>query len=454
MKSSKSKSPGFFHRHGRKLAIVAVTFVVFVGIAIAVLSPKLTPYLEGDSFREEMNKQTSKGLHFKGAYEPISRTGFLTGASSGFKATDGVKAMKSLSAEGITAKFNPWGIFLRRWQLDYVHLDSGEVEVQTYKPKPDNKPPKPWYSIFTPDRVYLCEVVCEKGNVTWRVKDEKGGFFGTKVVITPYGRDFNYAADGGMFKMKPLPELKLRKLRMRITKQEMSIYELNLGPEDGGDGFIKLMGKAGMKEDKSVDARLKFQDMPLAPWAPKSWTGKVRGVVTGEIHWVGSEQKIEASSGDGFVKISGARLLGIPPLEYAASAAREKSLEDVALDECSIKFKWKYPRFELTDISVSAKGVFALEGGIVLEGNSLSGTVQLGVNPKDLDWLPKAREQIFTRSKDGLIWTTVKLSGSPQKPINDLTPRLEKVLKESPGAAMGLFFRSTGEWIEQKLKGD
>src|SRR5205814_7831249 len=48
--------------------------------------------------------------------------------------------------------FNPWGVFLRRWQLDDVRIDSGEVEIQTYTPKPEPSPAKPWFHIFLPQR--------------------------------------------------------------------------------------------------------------------------------------------------------------------------------------------------------------------------------------------------------------------------------------------------------------
>ena len=45
-------------------------------IAMAWLNPRLTRYIESDSFRAEMEKETAKGLHFPGGhYEPIKRTG-------------------------------------------------------------------------------------------------------------------------------------------------------------------------------------------------------------------------------------------------------------------------------------------------------------------------------------------------------------------------------------------
>ena len=96
--------------------------------------------------------------------------------------------MTSLDASGVTAKFNPWGVFLRRWQLDEVHIGTGEVGIQTYEPKPEPSPSKPWYHIFLPDRVYLRRVWSEPADVTWRFREERAGFFQTYLLITPICR--------------------------------------------------------------------------------------------------------------------------------------------------------------------------------------------------------------------------------------------------------------------------
>jgi hypothetical protein len=183
-------------------AVAAAAILLILGaIGIAWLNPQLTHYLESDRFRAELEKETAKGLHFPaGHYAPIHRKGLLTAAADRFQADNGRKALRAIDARGITATFNPWGVFIRRWQLDDVRVDSGEVEIQTYTPKPEPSPAKPWSHVFLPQRVYLKHVEANPADVTWRFRGEKGGFFGTDLVITPHGRDFNYQASGGTFK--------------------------------------------------------------------------------------------------------------------------------------------------------------------------------------------------------------------------------------------------------------
>jgi len=130
-------------RKGWAVAAVGI-LLIFGAIGIAWLNPQLIHYIESDRFRAELEKETAKGLHFPaGHYASIHRKGFLAAAADRFQADNGRKALRTIDARGITATFNPWGVFIRRWQLDDVHIDSGEVEIQTYTPSPEPSPAKP-----------------------------------------------------------------------------------------------------------------------------------------------------------------------------------------------------------------------------------------------------------------------------------------------------------------------
>jgi len=429
-----------------------VILVAALFIAAGIFDPRLTTLVEGDAFRQEMEKETCKGLHFaSGAYAPIKRTGLFSAESRSFKGADGVKAFRTISTEDVTARFNPWGIFLRRWQFDIIHIRSGEARIQIYEPKPEKKPPKPWYTIFLPERVYLKQVICDTANITWEMKNKRAGFFGTQMLITPYGRDFEYHAEKGVFKAPPAPDLPLQKLHMIITKGWLSLYQLDLSPKGGG--FIHAEGTAGLKADRSVQAKLTFHDVPLRPWVPPSWSDFVQGTAKGNLTWRGKDEKIESSDGEGQIQLDDAKMRGIPFLDYVATATRNGTLKTLNLDHCSLGFRWQYPKLEIRDIDLAMKDEFRLKGAIILNGEALSGTLDFGVAAKNLEELPKAKETIFTRSESGLLWTTVHLSGSLKEPQNDLIPRLSETLRQSPGQATGLFFREIGEWLEQTFKG-
>lgn len=422
--------------------------IIAAALGIALVNPRLTRYVESDAFRAELEKQTAKGLHFPaGTYSPIRRTGFLSAASDGFRAENGRKALTTMDAHGITARFNPLGVFLRRWQLDAVHIDGGEVGIQTYEPKPEPSPRKPWYHIFLPDRVYLRRVWSEPADVTWKLRNEKGGFFGTRLLITPHGRDFEYRATGGTMKGPLIPDLPLRHTHLLITKTLLTLYELDLAAGPESDGFIRAEGTAGTREDKSVDFKIKFAKVPVRDWLPASWDAHVAGLAAGEVHWKGKNPKLEESQVQGSLQVDGGRVRRLPFLEKLSSITGKKSIEELELSECSAEVDWNNPAIEVKNIAVEDKGKFRIEGALSIREKALGGAIRLGVAREYLEWLPNP-EEVFPSEKAGYLWTTVHLSGTTNKPEQDLSPRIVEALKESPGAFLGLIFRSFGEWMK------
>lgn len=437
-------------RKRRRLLLGLVALLLAAAlIAIAGINPRLTRYVESDAFRSVLEKETAKGLHFPaGEYAPIRRTGFLSAATDSFRARNGRKAMTSLEAGGITARFNPWGVLLRRWQLDEVHIQSGEVGLQVYEPKPEPSPAKPWYHIFLPDRVYLQRIWSDPVDVTWRFRNEQGGLFGTRLLITPYGRDFEYQATGGTLKSALIPDLPLHHTHMLITRTLLTIDTLDLAAGPAGGGVIHAAGTAGTREDKSVDFKLKFDQLPLREWLPASWKDHVAGAVVGEVHWRGKNPKLEAASVQGSLRVQGGRVHGLPFLEKLAAIVQKKSIAELELKECSAEVDWSSPKGEIRNIALEDEGKFRIEGLVTVREKSLGGAIQLGIARPYLEWLPHA-EEVFPRAESGYLWTTVHLSGTIDQPQQDLSPRIIEALKESPSAFLGLIFRQIGGWLER-----
>jgi hypothetical protein len=451
-----TRQPGSLRR---KLLILAVAIAIFFLIAIAAgvavfFSPLLTRYVEGDAFRIAMEEETAKGLHFPQArYAPIRRTGAFTAASDSFGADNGQKAIKSLDAHSITAKFDPWGVFLRQWRLEGVHVQSGDVEIQIYEAYPEPVKPKPWFSIFLPNRVYLEKIESEQANITWRLRGEQAGFFGTQLLITPNGRDFEYVATGGRLKMAMVPDLDLRRTHLLITKTLLTVYDLDLASDSRSDEIIRAQGHAGLGQDKSIDVKANFNSVPIRQWLLAEWKGRLKGSAFGNIHWTGKDPKLESSSGEGSLHIDNARVGNVPLLNKLAELAQKKSFERLDLNECSLGFAWRYPEIDVKDITIEEKGKFRIEGEISIKRQLLRGTIKLGLTREYLDWLPNP-EEVFSRRSSGYLWTDVHLSGTIDKPRQDLSQRIIELFKESPGAYLGLLFRQFGEWLKKTFGGE
>jgi hypothetical protein len=442
----------------RRLLIFAAAIVVFILFAAVVgvsvfYSPLLTRYIESNAFRAAMEAETAKGLHFPTSrYSPIRRTSAFTAQSDSFEARDGVKAMKSLDAHGITATFDPLGVFVRQWRFTDVRVQSGDVEIQIYKAYPEPPRPKPWFAIFLPNRVYLKRIESEQANITWRFRGEQAGFFGTHLLITPKGRDFEYAATSGQLKMALFPELDLRRAHLLITRTLLTIYDIDLASVSDSRETIHAQATAGIGKDKSVDLKANFNQVPIRSWLPAEWKGHLAGSASGDLHWAGADPKLESSSGDGSLRVSNGRIDNLPVLEKLAELAQKKSFEHLELDDCSLSVGWKYPKIDINNIAIEEKGKFRLEGEMSIEERRLRGTIKLGLTREYLDWLPNP-EEVFSRRENGYLWTNVRLFGTIDDPGQDLSPRIIELFKQSPGAYLKLLFHQFEGWLKRGFRG-
>ena len=361
--------------------------------------------------------------------------------------------MKSLDGRGITATFDPLGVFVRRWRFTDVRVQSGDVEIQIYKANPEAVAPKPWFAIFLPNRVYLKQIESEQANATWRFRGERAGFFGTHLFITPRGPDFEYAAASGRLKMALLPDLDLRRAHLLITKTLLTIYDIDLASDVGSDESIRARANAGIGEDRSVDLRANFNQVPIRAWLPVEWKEHLNGSASGDLHWAGKDPKLESSSGEGSLRVTNGRIDNLPVLEKLSELAQKKSFEHLELNDCSLSFGWKYPRIDLNNITIEERGKFRMKGEISIEQRRLRGTIRLGLAREYLDWLPNP-EEVFRRREDGYLWTDVHLFGTIDDPGQDLSPRIIELFKQSPGAYLQLLFRQLGDWLKKTFGGD
>ena len=359
---------------------------------------------------------------------------------------DGRKAMTTLDAQTLTGRFNPLGVFLRRWQIDDLHIDRAQIGIHVYEPTPEPRPVRPWYFLFLPDRVYLKRVWSDDVDVTWPMRGDKGGIFKTRLVITPRGRDFEYRASGGTLKNPLMPELAVRGIHLLITKQLFTLYALDL---NSGDGNIHGQGTIAISGEKHADFNFNWNDVPVRDWLAQTWDGNFAGAATGDLRWTGSDYKLAAADITGATQVKDGRASGLKFLDTLAAVTKHADLAQLDLDPCRSKFHWREGDCELSALEIEQSGKFRIEGTISFGDRSLGGTLQIGVTRRYLDWLPHP-EEVFSREAAGYLWTTVHLSGTLDSPQQDLSPRLIKALTDSPGALLATAFRALGVWLREQ----
>ncbi|MEY2486914.1 MAG: hypothetical protein QOH39_2562 [Verrucomicrobiota bacterium] len=423
------------------LAGIAAMIVALVFL----LNPTVTRFVESPQFRTELEKETAKGLHFPTvSFQPIRRIGFLEATSKAVNARGGRKAMTSIDAQGITGRFNPAGVLLRRWQIDDLHVDRAEIGIQIYEPTPEPKPAKPWFAIFLPDRVYLKRVWSDDADVTWPMRGKKGGIFGTRLVVTPHGRDFEYHATKGVLRNPLIPDLAVRKVHLLITKKLFALYELDLA---SSAGTVRAEGTSATGGDKNLDFKFTWADLPLREWLPQKWAANFRGQSNGDLRWTGKDFKLGSATMTGALQVKNGQVSGLNLLDQIAALTARPDLREVRLTDCEARFRREKSDCEISDIGIEEKNKFRIEGNVSLHDQSLGGTIQLGMARDYLDWLPKP-EEVFSRKNNGYLWTTIHLSGTLQAPKQDLSPRILNALKGSPWAFLAAALREFGSWLK------
>ncbi|MGL5019493.1 MAG: hypothetical protein ACRDBP_15265, partial [Luteolibacter sp.] len=78
----------------------------------------------------------------------------------------------------------------------------------------------------------------------------------------------------------------------------------------------------------------------------------------------------------------------------------------------------------LQNLVLSSDGLVRLEGSITLRGQQLDGTFRLGLAPGTLSTIPGAETDVFLPGERGLLWTPLRITGTLDRPKEDLTDRL------------------------------
>ncbi len=84
-------------------------------------------------------------------------------------------------------------------------------------------------------------------------------------------------------------------------------------------------------------------------------------------------------------------------------------------------------------VAVSSKGL-ALRGSGAVAPDYLSADLQLGLLREGRPWLVGFIPVLFREEKEGYLWTSVKVGGSPEAPTEDLTTRVVAALAAAPAA--------------------
>jgi hypothetical protein len=411
----------------------------------------LRSWLHGESFRHMLATEAGKAIGVSCEFSPFRWSGTSMDTDS-FTAT-GEGLVRSIDSEGLRVDVGLGGWWQGVWRIDEARARKISVEIDATAAKRVKKSPeivvpppppkgKKWYDSLVPHEVEVKMV--DVGNSALKVITKSGpvSIAGTSWKVTPDASKGSYRAEGddGTVNLpwKWAPPMKLGKAKMRYHDDTISLSSADFRVYQSGR--LDLTGEMSVKGDGyAFNGHLR--DVMCSEILPEDWKQRVAGKVE-------SEFTVENGPNGPIVKGSlnhtDGVLTALPLLDSLAAYADTTRFRRIALNEGKVDYEWEDGAVNLQKISIASEGLVRLEGSLKVDKEkNLDGHLRLGLVPGILARIPGAETIVFTPGENGLLWTTLRITGTLDDPKEDLTERLI----EAAGMRMIEILPETGEKV-------
>lgn len=437
------------------LGKAALALIVLSMVAAGILYAVVRSYLHSDAFRKFLSERVSSAAHVSGEFTPFRWDG-LAVDSSAFEAT-GQGVVKELRVEGLHTEVGMNGLRRGVWEIQGSRAQRLEVSVDARKQGGDSNPPagsmespqirkqdsprrekeKRWL----PTEIELHGMEVRELIVRATLNQGPASVTGMKIRVEPAGGHKAYLAelaDGAIvLPFDLVPTIRLDRARLRYQ-----------------DGRVFLnSAKASAWRDGRLDATGEW-DSALGKYAVE---GNVSGVKCDEIFnetWakrftgdVASDFMLGNAGGQlvaaGRLTIDNGSLTALPVLDSLAAYADTRRFRLLSLSEAHTDWRWKDGEILLSNLVLASDGLIRLEGSISIRGKELDGAFVLGLAPGTLAKIPGAETDVFAPGERGLMWASLRITGTVDDPEEDLTERLI----EAAGLRMFEIIPGSGEKV-------
>ena len=405
----------------------------------------LYSFIRSDSFREWLGKKVSHTLRVDGHFEPLTWEG-STFRSAGFTAIGTPKSkLRSIHIANISAHFDWRQLLKGQWVVDHVSAEKIEALVgkkPAKTPSPATGPitqpsalnlPNLPVSEFRIEQLYVASA-----DLHWETSHgDVGQFVGTKLTATRKALDqWDVAAIGGNARHAAYPPVQVDYVHAAVSQDSVVIRDAKALVPGGGE--IQSVGKVSMGQQLNAQFTVDFSNLDANQALPAEW--RFGGKSSGHLVYTGDLDRFEHGEVTGSIKIAGAAIDMTNLFVTLHQLAKFGGLNDVRIDSIETNLKYHEHELELSDLRASYQDQIRIEGEGIITPDRLDGNLLIGLSPKILGWIPGAQERVFTEERDGLRWTKVNISGTPDQPKEDLTKRLinafrDKMTKEFKGQA-------------------
>lgn len=410
--------------------LAALAVLTAIGASLWIRS-----YLRSAEFRQLIAARTSQALKADVTLDPLTWSGSSVFtpqvAASGARSS----VLARMEADEVRAEIDWRAIFNGAWRVERIDIQQVNATLQPpEKAEPSAEPapsaPLPARRGLLPNRFELGEIHAIEANVDL---NGVGAVRKSALDARPDGRGWIVDAAGGTLAFAGRPPFDIDSVRLRVQEDAVYLTEARLRLGKGGEVFA-----SGENTSAGFDFQAEWKGVDAAGLMDSFWRKRVSGKVSGHAHATGKPGTQPVTAGDFF--LSDGSLQGLPLQSSIATFTNSPQFERIPLHEVSGKFRNEAGSTDVTDFVMESRGLIRVEGRCREDAaGRLDGVFQVGVTSQTLRWLPGSREKVFTDSRAGYQWTSVRVTGTMQSPQEDLSPRLlraagEQVIEEGAKA--------------------
>ena len=411
-------------------------------------------YLHGDAFRRLLSEKVSKAIGVQGEFGAFRWDGLALDSASFNASGDG--PLRGLQMEGLHTEIGLGGLKNGVWEITGSKVRRLESSFD-FNQAPigipaatDEIPPStaPSGKSETDKRSWLPREVNFDGlhiadaNIDAKFGENQLIANQLRIDIKSYGLQGHSAEiSGGNFKIlgKNYPSVDVERIKLKHQENRIYLNQLELSAWD--NARLEASGEIDRNSGRqSIDGSIsgvKCSDLLSGDWVKR---------LSGEVETTFSINNHSGSTiASGKLALKNATLTALPALDALATFSNTQRFRSLTFNDARSDWQWQEGRLTLDNLVMASDGTIRAEGRIVIDGEKLDGQLNIGLPVDVIAKLPSAANDVFNLNERGMRWAQVRISGTTDKPKEDLSARLMTAAAAQLIGGLGKDISASGE---------
>ena len=311
-----------------------------------------------------------------------------------------------------------------RLQVSQLQVAYGQAAAaQLEKILPDQPNLEPAEDTESLVHIDIRETDIARTNLYWgATPDAVGGLKDVDARFFTKDHGLDISGRGGIFQQSGWPAMNVDELHFNWLKSKLIVQSafLSLGTPKN----FHVSGEFQFGEHGSMQLHVSSKQVPIEPFVLGYWRGKFDATLDSESDLKKQFEPDAKVAASGELNFSNATVHDVEVLKKIAAITGHPRFEKPKIDILRFQYRWTGERLEVSKFEAEARGLCRMEGNFSIEQNNIRGDFNIGAALDVVETIPGAREEVFTESRNGYLWTSMKLDGPAKHPREDLKQRL------------------------------